>query len=83
MANEVCNGAPLPAPKTAERRQLLERLRDRAKMIRKETVRLSQIAGAGHYTSTFSAAELFAALYYAQLRYTPATRPGPTVTGSC
>jgi transketolase len=71
VASEVCNAGALPAPKTAERQALVERLRDRAKMIRKETVRLSQIAGAGHYTSTFSAAELFAALYYAQLRYNP------------
>jgi transketolase len=71
VASEVCNAGALPAPNTAERRELVERLRDRAKMIRKETVRLSQIAGAGHYTSTFSAAELFAALYYAQLRYNP------------
>ena len=36
-----------------------------------ETVRLTEIAGAGHYTGTFSAAEIFAALYYAQLRYRP------------
>lgn len=34
-------------------------------------MRLTRIAGAGHYTSTFSAAELFAALYYAELRYRP------------
>jgi transketolase len=71
VANEVCNAGALPAPNSAERRELIERLSDRAKMIRKETVRLSQIAGAGHYTSTFSAAELLAALYYAQLRYNP------------
>src|SRR3546814_20280339 len=34
-------------------------LEDRARFVRKETVRLSRIAGAGHYSSTFSAAELF------------------------
>ena len=34
-------------------------------------MRLTRIAGAGHYTSTLSAAELFAALYYAELRYRP------------
>jgi transketolase len=49
-------------------------LADRAKFVRKETVRLSRIAGAGHYSSTFSCAELLAALYYAQLRIDP-TRP--------
>src|SRR3546814_3546409 len=47
-------------------------LEDRARFVRKETVRLSRIAGAGHYSSTFSAAELFAALYYAHLRFNPA-----------
>jgi transketolase len=48
-----------------------EFLADRAKFIRLETLRLTRIAGAGHYSSTFSAAELFAALYYAHLRYDP------------
>jgi transketolase len=75
MANEVCNGAPIPARGTPEREQLLELLRAKAMVVRKETVRLTRIAGAGHYTSTFSAAELFAALYYAQLHYSPA-EPG-------
>ncbi|WP_245537814.1 transketolase [Tsukamurella paurometabola] len=37
--------------------------------MRLETVRLSRIAGAGHYTSSFSAAELFAALYYSVMNY--------------
>jgi transketolase len=48
------------------------RLADRARFIRLETVRLARIAGAGHYSSTFSAAELLAALYYHQLRIDPA-----------
>jgi transketolase len=60
-----------PARGTPERDQLIARLADRAKFVRLETVRLTRIAGAGHYTGTFSAAELFAALYYAQLRYRP------------
>jgi transketolase len=62
-------GAKHPPRGTREREQLVERLRDRAKFVRLETVRLTRIAGAGHYTGTFSAAELFAALYYAELRY--------------
>ncbi|SCC81161.1 transketolase [Saliniramus fredricksonii] len=49
-----------------------EFLEDRAKFIRTETVRLTRIAGAGHYSSTFSCAELLAALYYAHLRFNPA-----------
>lgn len=39
-------------------------LRERARFIRLETVRLIDIAKTGHYTSVFSAAEIFAALYY-------------------
>ena len=54
-----------------------EFLADRARFVRKETVRLSRIAGAGHYSSTFSAAELFAALYYAHLRIRPAEPDWP------
>src|SRR5499426_4196976 len=46
-------------------------LADRAKFVRLETLRLTRICGAGHYSSTFSAAELFAALYYAHLRLDP------------
>lgn len=53
------------------RRETKELLADRARFIRMETVRLARIAGAGHYTSTFSAAELLAALYYAELRFRP------------
>jgi transketolase len=50
---------------------LRERLTDRARWIRLETVRLAKIASAGHYTSSFSAAELLACLYYTQLRIRP------------
>src|ERR1700729_4472675 len=64
-----------PPRGTPGRDQLVARLADRARFIRLETVRLAEIPGAGHYTGTFSAAELFAALYYAQLRYRPA-EPG-------
>ncbi len=39
-------------------------LRAKAKFIRLETIRLIQIAKTGHYSSVFSAAEIFAALYY-------------------
>ena len=49
-------------------------LEERARFVRLETLRLSQIAGAGHYSSTFSAAELLVSLYYAHLRIDP-TRP--------
>ena len=39
-------------------------LKERAKFVRLETVRLIEIAKTGHYSSVFSAAEIFAALYY-------------------
>lgn len=39
-------------------------LRSKAQFIRLETIRLIEIAKTGHYTSVFSAAEIFAALYY-------------------
>lgn len=54
-----------------------EFLADRARFVRLETVRLTRIAGAGHYSSTFSAAELFAALYYAHMRIDPARPDWP------
>jgi transketolase len=45
-----------------------ERLRERARWIRTETVRLIEIAKSGHYTSVFSAAEIFSVLYYHAMR---------------
>ncbi len=60
-----------PPRGTPEREALVRRLADRATFIRLETVRLAAIAGAGHFTGTFSAAELIASLYYAELRYHP------------
>lgn len=65
------NTAPIPACGTREREDLLALLEDKARLVRRETVRLSRIAGAGHYTGTFSCAELFSALYYSQLHFRP------------
>ena len=67
----------IPPSGTPERAELIGRLTDRAKFVRTATVRLSRIAGAGHYTAAFSAAELFAALYYAGLGYDPARPDWP------
>jgi transketolase len=50
---------------------LRSRLEDRAAFIRIETINLINIAKNGHYTSTFSAADLFSALYYHALRIDP------------
>ncbi|MBD0864210.1 MAG: transketolase [Rhodobacteraceae bacterium] len=43
---------------------VVAQLKDRAQFSRLETIRLIEIAKVGHYTSAFSAAELFAVLYY-------------------
>lgn len=48
-----------------------EVLRDKAKMIRREVVRLTDICGSGHYGSAFSIAELLAVLYYQLLHVRP------------
>jgi transketolase len=47
-------------------------LAERARFVRTETLRLTRIAGAGHYSAVFSCAELLAVLYYSQLRIDPA-----------
>jgi transketolase len=57
-----------------DRETLLATLREKAKLSRKETIRLVGIAKSGHYGSVFSAAEIFATLYYHVLRY-DARRP--------
>ncbi len=46
-------------------------LRDKAKMVRLETLRLTDICGSGHYGSAFSIAEILAALYYEFLQVRP------------
>lgn len=50
-------------------------LADRAAFVRTETIRLIELAKVGHYSSVFSAAEIFAALYYGVMRTDP-TDPG-------
>lgn len=48
-----------------------DELRAKAKMIRREVVRLTHICGSGHYGSAFSIAELLAVLYYQLLPVKP------------
>ena len=63
----------MPVSATAPtREQQIAHLRERAHFVRTETVRLTRIAGAGHYSAVFSCAELLAVLYYDQLRIDPA-----------
>jgi transketolase len=47
---------------------LLAEIRRRAVLIRRETIRLIEIAGSGHYTSVYSAAEILATLYSGVMR---------------
>ncbi|SAI65792.1 transketolase N-terminal part [Bordetella ansorpii] len=55
----------VPAYPTSEE---IERLREKARFVRLETIRLIEIAKVGHYSSVFSCAEIFAALYYDVMR---------------
>jgi transketolase len=64
-------------PKGQERPCSIEDLRWRAEWIRLETIRQIAGAGLGHYSSTFSAAELLAVLYYRTLRLDPADPQWP------
>lgn len=65
-----------PTP-VQDRRGLLDLLHEKATFCRTETVRLIGIAKSGHYTSVFSCAEIFAALYYHTLRIDPARPDWP------
>lgn len=51
-----------------------ETLKDKAKMIRREVLRMTDICGSGHYGSAFSIAELLVVLYY-QLMHVCADDP--------
>lgn len=48
-----------------------EELREKARMIRREVVRLTDICGSGHYGSAFSIAELLSVLYYGLMHVRP------------
>src|SRR3954453_5519452 len=52
-------------------------LERRADWIRLQTIRLVEIARSGHYSSVFSCAEMFAALYYSTLRLRPSEPSWP------
>jgi transketolase len=55
----------------------LDALRWRADWIRLQTIDLIDRAGLGHYSSTFSAAEIYATLYYRTLRLRPSEPDWP------
>ena len=64
----MASNTVLPRNRGADRTRLAER----ADWIRLETIRLVEVAKSGHYSSVFSCAEMFAALYYHTLRLDPA-----------
>ena len=66
-----------PSPET------VAMLKERAKFVQLETIRLIEIAKVGHYSSVFSAAEIFSALYYdVMATAAAASRNGPSATAS-
>lgn len=58
MSSPTSADAGLRPNSFAPSTETIAMLRDRAKFIRLETVRLIEIAKTGHYTSVFSAAEI-------------------------
>jgi transketolase len=52
----------------AAERSIVEEIETRATMIRRETIRLIEVAKSGHYTSVYSAAEILATLYSGVMR---------------
>ncbi|WP_454733506.1 MULTISPECIES: transketolase [Cupriavidus] len=65
MSQAIVSAPPVAADGAfAPSAEQVARLKERATFVRLETIRLIEIAKTGHYTSVFSAAETFAALYY-------------------
>src|SRR5690625_3664001 len=54
-----------------EKEKLIKNLKEKAKFVRLETVRLTSIAKSGHYTSVFSCAEILSVLYYYAMSVDP------------
>ena len=63
--------APGDVELSRERVVTEEEMRERARWLRMEILRVIQDAGLGHYSSTFSCAELFSVLYYRTMRLRP------------
>lgn len=60
----VAPGTSAPRNEIEPTKAEIARLREKARFVRLEAIRLIEIAKVGHYSSVFSAAEIFAALYY-------------------
>ncbi|SDN35781.1 transketolase [Ensifer sp. YR511] len=68
MASSTSTTVALKSNSFTPSEETVAMLKERARFIRLETVRLIDIAKTGHYTSVFSAAEIFSALYYDVMR---------------
>ncbi|MGQ3290723.1 MAG: transketolase [Shinella sp.] len=68
MVSSASMSEPRQSNSFAPSDETVAMLRERARFLRLETIRLIEIAKTGHYTSVFSAAEIFAALYYDVMR---------------
>ncbi|PDQ18642.1 transketolase [Mesorhizobium sanjuanii] len=64
MASSGANQWPSNSPGGKISDEQAARLRERARFVRLETIRLISIAKVGHYSSVFSCAEIFSVLYY-------------------
>ncbi|PTE08643.1 transketolase [Mesorhizobium helmanticense] len=64
MASSGANRWPSNSPGGRISDEQAARLRERARFVRLETIRLISIAKVGHYSSVFSCAEIFSVLYY-------------------
>ena len=64
-------------------RPRLPALKNIATRLRIESVRATTEAGSGHPTTCCSAADIMAALFFAEMRYDPRTRSIPTPIASC
>lgn len=56
---------------------LIEALQNKANLLRVHSIRATTHAGSGHPTSCLSAAELMAALFFAEMRYDPRDHANP------
>ena len=69
---------------TADAHALVPALKDIATRLRIDSIRATTAAGSGHPTSCCSAADIVAALFFAEMRFDPqAPAATPTTTGSC
>lgn len=60
----------------------IDALKDKARILRIEILKMLTTAGSGHTGGSLSAADIVAALYFYKMRHNPGTRSGSKGTGS-